>query len=49
VIDFVCSGGRPEIPTGQQMFKPYLTLMKACWNGNPTERQSFKQVGSLVY
>ncbi|XP_052761083.1 fibroblast growth factor receptor-like [Mya arenaria] len=43
VIDHVVSGGRPEIPK-DKMLKPYTGLMKTCWDANPNERLSFKQI-----
>lgn len=44
VIDFVVSGGRPELNV-KDTFKPYVSLMRNCWHTNPEERPSFKQVG----
>lgn len=44
VMDFVISGGRPEIPQYDSMMPLYGELMDSCWKNKPEERPSFKQV-----
>lgn len=49
VIEYVISGGRPEITGDVQMLKPYKMLMMKCWDTSPDDRHSFKQVGTNLY
>ena len=40
--DFVCHGGRPEIP---RQIKPWIKdLLERCWHQNPSERPTFQQI-----
>ncbi|XP_060605046.1 inactive tyrosine-protein kinase 7-like [Ruditapes philippinarum] len=44
VIDYVTSGGRPEVPQGTKILRPYNLLMTKCWDSTVAERPSFKQI-----
>lgn len=44
VMDFVVSGGRPEIPQYDKMMPLYGELMEHCWKNKPEDRPNFKQV-----
>lgn len=44
VMDYVKSGGRPEVTGNVQVLKSYNMLMKKCWDSNPNDRPSFKQI-----
>jgi serine/threonine protein kinase len=44
VKEIVCRGGRPRIDLLQNLFTPYLDLMRSCWDQNPDMRPTFKKV-----
>ena len=48
-MDFVISGGRPEIPQYDKMMPLYGELMEHCWKNKPEDRPSFKQVHSKSF
>lgn len=44
VMEYVISGGRPEISNNTQMLRPYKLLMIKCWDSDIANRLSFKQI-----
>ena len=44
VMDYVITGGRPEVPEVQNIMPFYRELMETCWKNKPEERPNFKQV-----
>lgn len=43
-MELVKDGIRPEIPGTVDIMPQFRTLMNQCWNGEPENRLSFKQV-----
>ncbi|BFZ22876.1 hypothetical protein BsWGS_25916 [Bradybaena similaris] len=44
VMDIVRNGGRPDVPSSEEMMPQYRDLMKTCWDQRPELRPHFKQM-----
>ncbi|XP_071147665.1 uncharacterized protein [Mytilus edulis] len=48
VMELVKDGIRPEIPGTVDIMPQFRTLMNQCWNGEPENRLSFKQIATKL-